>query len=48
MNDVRNRLNNSKNPYEASEAWAYYERYAGYDGSTKTAKKAGWSQSRIN
>lgn len=48
MNDVRNRLNNSKNPYEASEAWAYYERYAGYDGSTKTARKAGWSQSRIN
>lgn len=48
MNDVRDRLSKSKNPYEASEAWAYYERYAGYDGSTKTARKAGWSQSRIN
>lgn len=48
MNDVRNRLSRSKDPYEASEAWAYYERYAGYDGSTRTAKKAGWNQSRIN
>lgn len=48
MNDVRDRLSKSKNPYEASEAWAYYEKYAGYDGSTKTARKAGWSQSRIN
>lgn len=48
MNDVRDRLLRSKNPYEASEAWAYYEKYAGYDGTTKTARKAGWSQDRIN
>lgn len=48
MNDVRNRLLNATNPHEASEAWAYYEKYAGYDGTTKTAKKAGWSQERIN
>lgn len=48
MNGVRDRLAASKNPHEASEAWAYYERYAGYDGTTKTARKAGWSQDRIN
>ena len=46
--DVKDKLISSKNPHEASEAWAYYERYAGYDGTTKTAKKAGWSQSRVD
>ena len=45
---VRDKLSRSTNPHEASEAWAYYEKYAGYDGTTKTAKKAGWSQERVN
>lgn len=47
-NDVRNRLSKATNPHEASEAWAYYEKYAGYNGTTKTAKKAGWNQERVN
>lgn len=46
--EVQSKLASSKNPHEASEAWAYYERYAGYDGTTKTARKAGWSQARVN
>lgn len=45
---VLNRLSNTTTPTEASKAWSYYERFAGYDGTTATAKKAGWSQSRIN
>lgn len=45
--DVKNRLNNSKNPHEASEAWAYYEKYAGYNYNPATARKAGWSSTRI-
>lgn len=48
MNDVRDRLSRATNPHEASEAWAYYERYAGFDGTTKTAQKAGWSQKRVD
>lgn len=46
--DVLDRLSRATNPEEASEAWAYYEKYAGYDGTTKTAKKAGWSQKRVD
>lgn len=45
---VLDRLNKATNAEEASEAWAYYEKYAGYDGTTKTAKKAGWSQKRVD
>jgi len=41
-------LSKTNDPHSASEAWAYYEKYAGYDGTTKTAKKAGWSQERVN
>ena len=41
-------LMNSSNWYEASEAFAPYEGYAGYDGTTATARKAGWSQSRVD
>jgi len=46
--DVQRRLSSAKTPQEASEAWAYYERYAGYDGTTRTARQAGWSQRRVN
>ena len=46
--DAYNRLLASTNPTEASKAWSYYERFAGYDGTTATAKKAGWSQDKIN
>ena len=46
--DVRDRLSRAQDPHSASEAWAYYEKYAGYDGTTKTARKAGWSQDRVN
>lgn len=38
-NNVKDKLSKSTNPHEASEAWAYYERYAGYDGSTRSAQK---------
>lgn len=41
-------LLNSKNYEEASRAWSYFEKHAGYDGTTKTARKAGWSQQRVN
>lgn len=47
MNDVRNRLSTSNNPREASEAWAYYEKYAGYNYDPRTARKAGWSKEII-
>lgn len=46
--DIRDMLSKTNDPHSASEAWAYYEKYAGYDGTTKTAKKAGWSQERVN
>ena len=45
--DVMQRLQKARNYHEASEAWAYYEKYAGYDGTTKTAKTAGWKKDRI-
>lgn len=38
MNEVRDKLNKAKTPYEASEAWAYYEKYAGYNHSLASAK----------
>lgn len=45
--DVANGLSNSTNPYEASEAWAGYERYAGYNWKLSSArslqKSKGWS-----
>lgn len=47
MKDVLKRLFNSTNAREASDAWAYYERYAGYNYSLNTAKQAGWSKQRI-
>ena len=46
--DVLQKLSASNNPTEASKAWSYYEKFAGYDGTTKTAKKAGWSQAKVN
>ena len=36
-NDIKDRLTKSKNPYEASRAWGYYEKFAGYDGTINTA-----------
>ena len=47
MNDVRARLAAAKTPYDASDAWAYYERYAGYNYDPRTARQAGWSVARI-
>ena len=47
MNDVRARLQKSQTPYDASDAWAYYERYAGYNYDPNTARQAGWSIARI-
>lgn len=48
--DVTNRLSKATNPFEASEAWAYYERYAGYNNSIESARKfqrsKGWSDKR--
>ena len=48
--DVSNRLSKATNPFEASEAWAYYERYAGYNNSIETARKfqrsQGWSDQK--
>lgn len=49
-NDVNNRLLSSTNPLEASRAWAYYEKFAGYDGTTKSAQKLkkskGWTEAQ--
>lgn len=49
-NDVNNRLLSSTNPLEASKAWAYYEKFAGYDGTTKSAQKLkkskGWTEAQ--
>lgn len=36
--DVRQRLGKSSDPHSASEAWAHYEKYAGYDGKLSSAK----------
>ena len=47
MNDVKARLMAARTPYEASDAWAYYERYAGYNYDPRTARQAGWSSARI-
>lgn len=47
MNDVRARLAAAKTPYEASDAWAYFEKYAGYNYNPNTARQAGWSMERI-
>lgn len=46
--DVRDRMAVADTTLKASDAWAYYEKYAGYNYSTKTARQAGWSQGRIN
>lgn len=46
--DVYNALLNSTNEVDASEAFAPFEKYAGYDGTTKTAKKAGYTQERVD
>ena len=37
--DLKTKLFNSETPTEASKAWAYYEQFAGYDGTIKTARK---------
>lgn len=37
-NTVKDKLYSSNNPHEASEAWAYYEKYAGYDGKLSSAR----------
>lgn len=47
MKDVRERLARAKTPYDASDAWAYYEKYAGYNYNPNTARQAGWSMARI-
>lgn len=43
-------LQSTTNPSEASKAWSYYERFAGYDGTTKTAQKLkrskGWTEAQ--
>ena len=43
-------LSKATNPREASEAWANYEKYAGYDGKLSSAKKwqkqNGWSDEK--
>ena len=48
--DISNRLSKATSPFEASEAWAYYEKYAGYNNSIETARKfqrsKGWSDKR--
>ena len=43
-----NDLMSSTTPAEATEAMAGYILFAGWNGSTNTARRAGWSQSRIN
>ena len=47
MANVRDRLSKAKTPYDASDAWAYYERYAGYNYDPRTARQARWSPARI-
>lgn len=46
--DTKLKLESSKTPSEAAKAWANYERFAGYDGTTKTAQKLkrskGWTE----
>lgn len=48
--NVANRLSKATSPFEASEAWAYYERYAGYNNSIESARKfqrsRGWSDKK--
>lgn len=46
--NLKAKLSNSKTPTEASKAWAYYEKFAGFDGTTKSAqslkKRMGWTE----
>ena len=49
-NTVKDKLSKATNPHEASEAWASYEKYAGYDGKLSSAKswqkQNGWSDEK--
>lgn len=46
-NDVMQGLQKARNQHEASEAWAYYERYSGYNNKLSSArtlqKRKGWT-----
>ena len=48
--DVYNKLISANNPTDASKAWSYYEKFAGYDNNISSAKKLqrskGWSDSQ--
>ena len=48
--DVYDRLISANNPSDASKAWSYYEKFAGYDNNISSAKKLqrskGWSDSQ--
>ncbi len=48
--DITKRLEKARDAHEASEAWAHYERYAGYDNKLSSARKyqktQGWHDNK--